>query len=293
MIDAKTIALILILLRSCIYKLEGVLVKKYNQKHGKGGFIFNAIFTFAAMAFFLLKAVVINGASLSFNWLAILLGAISGVAFALAVFLSYVAYGTGSFVLTSLILSYSIIIQIFYGLWLGEVISVLGWIAIILIVISLYFVKGNSKEESAKISKKWLIASILSVIMAGAYSVLAAHQQIIFNNTKDNEFMIVTYAVATLFLLSVGLIKNGKELKYTLKHGTLYAMGAGLVNGVTNFLVLYTYLFAEKHFIAPINAGITIMVSFIISRLIFKEKFSKMQYLGVILGGLAIILFNL
>ena len=289
----KFIALLLILASRIIYRFEGVCVKKYNEKHGKGGFIFNAIFTLTAMAFFLFKGLVVDKSVLSFNSLSILLGAICGLAFASAVFLTYLAYGSGSFVLTSLILSYGIIINIVYGIWLGETISILGWIAIALIIFSLYFVKGNGKGESIKISKKWVICAGLSVIFAGVFSVLQAHQQLVFNNTKDNEFMIVTYAVATLCLLVVGLIKNGKDLKYTLKHGTLYGVGAGFVNGMVNLLVLYTYMFADKHFIAPISAGISIIVSFVIAKIIFKEKFSKMQYLGVILGGLAIILFNL
>jgi drug/metabolite transporter (DMT)-like permease len=46
-------------------------------------------------------------------------------------------------------------------------------------------------------------------------------------------------------------------------------------------------------FVAPTNAGVSIIISFALSKLIFKEKFSWLQYLGVALGGIALILFNI
>ena len=282
-----------IVLGRLVHQLEGVFIKKYNAKHEKGGFIFTAIVSLFSMLFFLLTDIVTDENGLRFSSDLIVYGVIGGVCFCAASFLTYLALGCGSFVLSRLILSYGILITIVHGLFLGETISLLGWIGIALIAVSLYFVKGNNDGESVKITKKWILYITLSVVFAGVFGILQRQQQIVFEHAYDNEFMIISLAVSALCLFVGGIVKDGKDLKYIFKHGSLYAVGAGFSNGATNLLTLYVYTLVPMSFVAPTSAGVSIVVSFLISKLLFKEKFSKMQYLGVILGGVALILFNL
>ena len=144
-----------------------------------------------------------------------------------------------------------------------------------------------------KVTKKWVIYITLSVVFAGIFGILQRQQQIEFGGKLDNEFMILSLAVSGISLLVFGIIQDGKDLKYILKNGGVYALGAGVSNGATNLLVLYVYTLAPMSFVAPMNAGAAIIISFLISKWIFKEKFSKLQYFGVILGGVALVLFNL
>ena len=163
-----------------------------------------------------------------------------------------------------------------------------------MILCSLYFVKGsNTNESSVKITKKWLISITLSVLFAGLFGVLQRQQQIEYGGHYDREFMIVSLAVAGILLFVIGLIKDGKDVKYILKNGSLYALGAGCSNGITNLLALYVYLIAPMSIVAPMSAGASMIISFLISKLLFHEKFSMLQYLGVILGGVSLILFKL
>lgn len=273
--------------------MEGVLIKKYNEKHDKGGFIFTAIVSLFSMLFFLFADIIGDSNGLQFNLPLVMYGIFAGIAFCLASFLTYIALGCGSYVLSRLILSYGILITIIYGLCTGETLSVFGWIGVGLILVSLYLVKGNDSEENVKPTKKWIITISLSVAFAGVFSVLQRHQQIQFSNLYDNEFMVVTLGVSALSLFIIGLVKDGKDLGYILKHGGLYSMGAGLSNGATNLLTLYVYTISPVSFVSPFSAGVSILISFILSKIIFKEKFSKLQYAGVLLGGIALVLFNL
>jgi len=276
-----------------INQVEGVLIKKYNTKHDKGGFIFTAIVSLFSMLFFLIMDLVTDKNGLQFTAPVIWYGIFAGICFALASFLTYVALSCGSYVLSRLILSYGILITVLHGLFLGENITTWGWIGIALVVCSLYFVKGNDKEDEVKITQKWVIAITLSVLFAGGFGILQRQQQVVFNHRYDNEFMIVSLAVSVLMLFAFGVIQDGKDMGYILKNGGLYALAAGLSNGATNLLTLYVYTIAPMSFVAPTNAGVSIIISFALSKLIFKEKFSWLQYLGVALGGLALILFNI
>lgn len=285
--------ILLIVLGRFLHQFEGVFIKRYNAKHEKGGFIFTAIVSLFSMVFFILTDIITDEKGITFDSSLIIYGVIGGICFCLASFLTYLALGCGSFVLSRLVLSYGILITVVHGLFLGESITVLGWIGIALIAFSLYLVKGNGDGENVKITKKWLVYITLSVVFAGVFGILQRQQQIVFAHAYDNEFMIISLFVSALCLFIGGIYKDGKDLKYILKNGALYAVGAGFSNGATNLLTLYVYTLVPMSFVAPTSAGVSIVISFLLSKLLFKEKFSKTQYLGVVLGGVALILFNL
>ena len=280
--------LLCIFLSRLIHQAEGVLIKKYNQKYSAGGFLFTAIVSLFSMVFCL----VTDQNGLEFTDKLLLYGVLGGIGYSAASYLTYVALGYGSFVLLRLILSYGLLIPILHGLFLGETVTVFGWIGIALVICSLYFVKGEEKGDHIKVTKKWVISISLSVLFAGLYGIMQRQQQVEFSGRYDNEFMVISLAVSAVSLFALGLIKEGKDLQ-VLKSCGLYALGAGISNGATNLLSLYVYTIAPMSFVAPMNAGVSMLISFLISKLIFREKFSKSQYFGVILGAVALMLVNI
>jgi drug/metabolite transporter (DMT)-like permease len=245
------------------------------------------------MLFFMGMDLVTDKSGINISYEIIIYGACAGLSFGAACFSTYLALGCGSYVFSRLVLSYGIIITIVHGFILGETINVFGWIGLVLIIGSLYFVKGSEKNDSVKITKKWVITIGLSVLFAGLFGILQRQQQRIYGGVFDNEFMIITLAVSSVSLFIVGVIKEGKNLGYILKNGSLYALGAGVANGATNLLSLYVYGIAPMSFVAPMSAGVSIIISFLISKIIFREKFSKLQYVSVVLGAIALVLFKL
>lgn len=282
-------AIILMVLSIVIHQLEGIFIKKYNSKHNSGEFIFTAIVSFFSMIFF----VITDRNGLNFLPQTIVYGIIAGIAYCIASFTTYIALSCGSYILTGLIRSYGILITIIQGFMREEPITVLKLMGISIVIASLYFFKSNDEEAQVKITKKWIINITLSVAAAGAYGILQRQQQIVFNNNSTNEFMIVSLGISALILFSGALIKEGKELKYVLKHGCLYAIGGGLSNGATNMLNLIIYAIVPLSYSAPVKTGLTIMYSFVISRFVFKEVFTKKQIFGVVLGMTALVLLNI
>jgi len=288
------IALLLATLGTGIHQIEGVMIKKYNSKHKKGGFIFTALISLFAMLFFF----VTDKGGLNFPPEMIPYGIASGAFYCMASFLTYVAYGCGSFVLTNLFLSYSLLFSVGYGLFvLGESATVLTYIGLGLMMISVFLVRGVKKdsaaEEKTKISLKWVICIALSVIGSGMFGVMQKLQQVKFEKSCDNEFMIVTLGFSAAVLLIAGIIMNGKDLLYILRHGGLYASAAGVSNGATNLLNLVVNAMIPISIAAPTRSGVKIVISFLISLFIFKEKLTKRQIAGVVIGAAALILLNL
>ena len=290
------IPMLLILLSSAVGLFEGIFIKKYNTRHGKGGFLFTAIVSLFSMLFFVFKDLLLTDGHLTFSPAMLPYAIAAGVFYCSASFLTYVALGCGSFTLSMLILSYSGVFSIFYGLvFLRERLSVFAYIGLALVMISLFLTRAEKKKDEAekKLSLLWLITIGISFIGSGMFGVLMRMQQVRFDAALDNEFMTVTLGFSALTLFIIGLIKNGKELGYLLRHGGLYAALSGLSNGATNALSLVVTTMMAVSLASPLKAGTKILFSFLVSLIVFRERFSKRQIAGVALGALALVLLNI
>lgn len=283
-------AALLIVLSTLTGLAEGLFIKRYNSKHAKGGFLFTAMISVFALCFF----IVTDKGGINIPPLMWIYGVLGGLCYSTASFMTYVALGCGSFAMSMLILSYSLVFPITYGLvFLREPITVFTCIGIALMLVSIYFVRANKGEVAVKVTPKWLITIFGSVLFAGLYSIVQRAQQEQFGKDLKNEFMIVSLSVSVLLLLTVGLITDGKNVKYVLKYGTLWTCLAGVSNAVTNLVGMVLYNYMPISVLSPVRAGAKIIASFLFSLLIFKEKFEKRQLFGVCLGTVALVLLNL
>lgn len=282
-------------LSSGIHQIEAVAIKKYNNKHNDGGFIFTAFVSLFAMVFFF----IIDRDGLCFPPLLIFYGVIAGVFYCSASYLTFVAFGCGSYMLSNLFLSYTLVFSIAYGLFfLKEEITVFTYVGIALMFVSIFLSKSGKKSPDTDASKpnvsvKWIICITLSVIGAGMFGIMKKLQQVEFNNAYDNEFMIVTYVFTFVTLMIIGIIKDHNKLFYILRHALPYTAAAGMSNGVVNLLSLIILNLIPISVSAPMGSGIKIVITFLISLIIFKEKLTVKQLIGVILGTSSLILFNL
>ncbi len=283
-------AALLIVLSGCTGLVEGILIKKYNKKHAKGGFLFTGLVSLFSMVFFLMT----DQGGLCFHVGIIPYGIISGILFCMASFLTYIALGCGSFTISMLLLSYSGVFSIVYGLAvLGETASVFTYLGLAAVMLSLFLTRGAGEKEGKKVSLRWLICISLSVFGSGMFGVLMRMQQIEFDNAYTNEYMVITLGLSAAVLLTVGLIRDGRDTWYILRHGGFYAALSGLSNGVTNMMGLMINTMMPISLSSPIRAGVKVIFSFILSKLIFKEEFLIRQVVGVGVGALALVLLNL
>lgn len=264
---------------------QTVIKKPYTQKtSGKGPYFFSLLVSLSAMMFFVFTA-----KSFEFNIGVVIYAIAFAVAYIAATVFSLYAVASGSLSLTSLIISYSLILPTAYGLiFLNDPISIKFCVGIVLLVISLFLI--NQKNSDAPIKFKWVIYVILAFVGNGMCSVFQKMQQVEFSGAYKNEFMIIALLVVTLLLGIFVWAKERKDIKVYAKAGWHIAIACGIANGAVNlFVMILSNLMPVSVMFPMISAG-GIIITYIVSRFYFKEKLTRLQFVGF-LTGIASVIF--
>ncbi len=238
------LALPFLLLSTATGLVEGMMIKLYNRKHPKGGFFFTALIAlFSMLVFVIREAFAGRGgeASFTFPLPMVLFGLLGGFLYATASLMTYFSVQWGSYALSNLILSYSLVLTVAYGLvFRNESAGVLTYISFALIAVSLFLLRNKNPDKSGdkreNISLRWILAIIYSVFAAAGFSIVRMYQQELYENAYNNEFMIVCLGFSSFVLILIGLWRDRGDCWKILKKGTPFASAAGLSNGLTNLL---------------------------------------------------------
>ena len=267
---------------------QNVLKKPYTQKNGQEGvFFFNGLLSGAALLFF-----VCTGSDLQFEWAVLPYAAAFAAAYATACVFLVLAVATGSLSLSSLLVSYSLMLPAVYGLiFLGDPVT-FGLIpGMILLMVSLLLI--NKREKNAKISLKWVIFVTAAFVGNGMCTIVMNMQQMKFDGAYKNEFMIMALMIVTAVMAVLCLCKERKNLKQYAKTGWLPASASGILNGMVNlFVMLLTGKMPISVMFPLISAG-GLIVTYLVSKFVYKEKLTRLQFAGFVMGLAAVVFLNL
>lgn len=269
--------------------LQHITKKAYNQKlSGKGVICFSALSSGIAALFFIFQVKL----PLQFEQSLIPYAVIFGLGFGSCVVCSILAILNGSLSLTSLITSYSLIIPTLYGIiFLNEKKSEFLIIGLVLLLISLFlinFVKGDTK-----ISFKWLIYVVIAFWGNGVCSTAQKVQQEDFGGKFKAEFMSVSLIIVVLVLLVYALFTEKKDIVPSIKKGYLPLLICGIANAIVNLFVMILSVKMSASVMFPLISAGSIILTYLISRIYYKEKLNKMQNAGFIFGVASVVFLNL
>ena len=269
---------------------QNVLKKYYNGKTDRHGvFIFAAISAFVACLFFLIS----SGFKLDFCAEVIPYSLGFAVSYAAASVGSFLAIQSGSLSLTSLINSYSLVVPTFYSLiFFGESVSGIFWVGFALLMISLFLI--NSREGEVKITLKWVVFVVVGFLGNGICSTVQAAEQRAFAGAYKSEFMIMALTVVALSLFTASLCTERDCMGDCLKRGGHLMAGCGVANGAVNlFIMLLLVRMSSAAVIYPVISAGGIVLSWSVSRFLYKENLTKKQNLALVLGIVSVVLMNL
>ncbi len=180
-------------------------------------------------------------------------------------------------------------------LYYGDNLTVFKVVGIILAIAAVYLV--SHKEGSSKSSQKfwWLFPLIIFICSGIIDSSINYAQRNLLNDTDFDAFLSTIFSTAFVF----GAIVLLYQLLIKKETFETRAIPAGIILGVINFGTMYFIIMAlnsniiEASSLFPINNLSILTLSTIISVLVYKEKLSQKNWIGIGLSLAAIIILGL
>ena len=208
------------------------------------------------------------------------------------------ALSIGNVSLTVMTVNLSMVIPVLVSyFYYDEELSVYRIIGIILTIVTIICV--NDVNSGDKINKRWLIFTILASLSNGAIGVT----QKIFNTSiyavEREAFISSSYVFAFCLTLVIYFIlrlsdkkrEEGKATKFNPKIFIYIALVGGIL-ALFQWLNNYALTIIDGTFFFPVYSGGSIILSSLVGVMIFKDKLTKKQLFGIILGVVAIVLMN-
>ena len=279
--------------------LQSATTKLFNRRSSNSS-VFNATKALSSFLMFLLMA--INGFSLHLP--TVLYGVFYGLSLCLSMYTGYKALCLGPMALTSMLVSFSIIIPLVWGITLGnESLNMLRIAALLLLFLSIVLTnadklasliaakrKGESAEKSG--GGRWVFFVGMTFLSNGFCSILQKQHQAVYPEAYSEEFMFFAMLVCAVIFSALTVSRNSvAEIKST--KGKWLGAVSGIANGLANFFTLVLAGSENASILFPCISAGTLLGAIICGRFLFKEKLKINHYFALVFGILAVVFLKI
>ena len=229
----------------------------------------------------------------------IILSIFFGASVAITQIMQSKAMGNGPASIVTLIYSCGFLVPIFYGVFFWkETVSVYQWIGIFLLVIALGLIVYNG--EKSKVLLLWLPFAVAAMLGSGMNAIFQKSHQYSSYSDELPFFLVYSLFFSSLFtgIASLLICKKREKgqavikLRDTIKK-VIVPLCLGVCVGLLNFSNLYLSGKLPSIILFPIyNVG-SMLLTGIISAIIYKDKITKRQMAGLVIGITAILIVGI
>lgn len=276
--------------------LLGGIIRKYYMGKGSGStsavFIFNAVGSVvsALVLFFW-------GGFSSVSLFTLIMGVLFGIVVAVQAITNLKALELGPMSYTQTIISCSTLISALSGaMFFGEKLAWAHIVGMALMLIS-FALAVDSKGEKKKATFRWLIFCLAAFLTNGAIGIMQKTHQSSTYKGEINEFLVISFVISFIFSIAVALFarkgeKDGAERSGGKKLLLLLAV-LMIVNGacvaVNHKLNLYLSGVMDSAVFFPIVNGGGLVTTTLAAVILFREKLTLKQWIGVVFGIASVI----
>lgn len=254
--------------------------------------VFNAIKSCTALVLFALIAVF----DFTFHLPTVLFGVAYGICLCISMYAGYQALCRGPMALTSMLVSFSVVIPLIWGVAVGnETLKAVQYPALVLLFLSIALTNADKIKPKGDIQTNygvWLAFVGITFVCNGVCSILQKQHQTLYPEAYSREFMLFAMLLCSVVFLIFALRRTSlKELK--MIKGKRYGMLSGIANGVANFLTLVLAGLENASVMFPIISAGTILSALACGRMLFGEKLRANHYAALAAGMVAVVLLKL
>jgi len=274
------------------------LIRKYFsikfQESSYERHVFNIFCNFTGMLFLL-----VGGGIGKISFPTFCLGAAFGISFAIHTVSFLKAIELGSMSYTNIIVTLSTLIPSLSGaIAFGEKMYPIQYIGMVFMCIC-FVLSVKTDGEKAKATMRWFLYCMIAMLSNGFTGVTQKWHQNTAYGQEVNGFLFVSCIMAVLYslVLIIRLLKKEKNLEIKQDNSEIWKIGwilLMILNGITNIMtdklnmILIGRLDSAVFF--PVYNGLSLCLIILSALIIFKERPTVRQWIGMIIGLIAMIL---
>lgn len=269
--------------------IQSATVKWFNRT-SSNSLVFNVIKTLSALIFF----GAISIWKFKFNLNTMLYGSLYGIFLCISMYCGYKALSLGPMSLTSLIVSFSVVFPLIYGIvFCNEEITAVklaGFVFLTFAIVSANL-SSNAFNKTGKMNRynfKWELFVLATFVCNGLCSILQKMHQISYPGQYCSEFMLFAMLLCGTVFLTAGLMKMKPKVHMTIK-GKKYAVLSGIANAAANYSTIALAGYENASIMYPAVSAGTILATVVFGTVVFKEKLKCNQMIAMLCGIISVI----
>lgn len=285
----------ILLITSMLACLLGNVGRKYYTQRNRtgvyGNFIYNSICSLIAA----IVLICIDGWS-GVGLYTCLLGILFGVITAAQGIFNLFALEIGPFSYTTVIVSCSTLISALSGyFFFEESLGVCQMIGIAMMVVCFFF-SVEKKDNEKKANMRWLLFSAITFFATGFIGILQKIHQSSSHKDELIGFLVIAFVTSAALCALVAAILAKKEFaqkKVPCKHTiwlVLVMVFVGICSALNNKFNLYLSGVMDSAVFFPIVNGGGLVLTTMAALIIFREKLTVRQWIGIGFGIASVIL---
>lgn len=205
------------------------------------------------------------------------------------------ALKNGSVSLTSFIKQLSLVAVAVWGFFFWQTpVTVNIAIGMLLIILAIYFCFKPDKNETHKISLKWLIYSLMLLIGNSGCSIIQKYQQMSYPGHYGSMLMFFACGLSVVVCFVIHMQNKKINLKNIRKKTLFFPIIAGLSSTLFNlFIILLAQTSLSPAIIYPATAVGGMILTILFSLIFCQEKLTIWLKIGLFTGAIALIFLNL
>ncbi len=271
--------------------INGSYIRRYPMQRSEH-YLKSASYSIVCALTFLL----LNSFSIKLSVYSLLLGILFGACTSLNQVSISLAIKTGPYGYSYVIMYFSTVITSLSGfIFWSEQISWLQMVGIVFMLSCFYFAVQN-KSEDKKANLKWFILSLTSMCAVAAIGLLQKIHQLSEFKNELMGFMFIAFLSSAIISCLTFYLFRYKEKKVAVNCIKLFdsrrkvraflttTVLGGVFYAFNNVLNMFLSGKVDAAVFFPIINGVPLMASLVVSLLLFKEKMTKRQWIGILLG---------
>lgn len=285
---------ILTILLAFFMCLQSIFTRMYNQKL-EATVENSSVFTLVRVLIIALFFLLLSGFRMGWHGPTMPYALSYGLMLAINLITCTMAYLTGPFALTSLLISASMVLVTVFGLvFLKEPLSLTMGIGIGLLVVSVLLLHEKAPDD-CRLTPRWWIYTILAFFCNAGCTLAQKLHQTSFPGRYENEFMFYGAVLCAVLCLVYCLFKRVKpgQIKQCMEKGWVSMLGIGVACSLVNLLLMILNASMPASLLFPTLSGLTLLFAPLLGKFLYHEKSTRRQKISYLIGACSVILMNL